>query len=229
MRILVASSNRQRTERVYSALRKAGCVVDSISPPLDVAHGAASKRYAVIVTDQQCAKVAFIKARSGKNVPLFIVLIEGGAAEGIKWLDAGADDFLLQPFHNAELSARVRALARRAGDLIEYDFAPANELYGVLPGDGGADLRQSRIPTGLQQFFGLLFSNRGRIVTYETISSHHLRGGRVISRNMIHVMALRLRRHITSRFLPISLSSVRNLGYRLDIKKSFKGYVSNGD
>ncbi|MFX8425897.1 hypothetical protein ABTL79_19135, partial [Acinetobacter baumannii] len=80
----------------------------------------------MIVTDQQCAKVAFIKARSGKNVPLFIVLIEGGAAEGIKWLDAGADDFLLQPFHNAELSARVRALARRAGDLIEYDFAPAN-------------------------------------------------------------------------------------------------------
>ncbi len=154
--------------------------------------------------------------------PLLLVLIEGVRAEGVKWLDAGADDFLLQPFHQAELLARVRALSRRTRELSDVDVPPVSKKYGTLPGDVGAALDRCQIPIGLQHLLGLLIANLGRVVTHEAIASQHERVGRVVSRNTMHVMALRLRRHIASNNLPFSLGCVRSLGYRLELTNRSK-------
>lgn len=48
------------------------------------------------------------------RTPILIVTAKDRVEDKVAGLDAGADDYLVKPYHLAELSARVRALLRRA-------------------------------------------------------------------------------------------------------------------
>ena len=61
--------------------------------------------------------------RGWTSVPIIVLTARTGAAETVKALDTGADDYVTKPFGMAELLARLRAAVRRAT---------------VLPDDGDA-------------------------------------------------------------------------------------------
>ena len=52
----------------------------------------------------------------GSNVPVLMLTGKSAIADKAQGLDSGADDYLTKPFHVDELSARVRALLRRASN-----------------------------------------------------------------------------------------------------------------
>jgi two-component system, OmpR family, response regulator MprA len=65
------------------------------------------------------------KLRATGPVPILLLTALGGTEDRVRGLDSGADDYLVKPFANEELLARVRALLRRA--------APADHLrFGDL-------------------------------------------------------------------------------------------------
>ena len=51
--------------------------------------------------------------RSISEVPVIIATARDDAAEIVRLLDAGADEYVVKPFSGAEIAARVRALLRR--------------------------------------------------------------------------------------------------------------------
>jgi two-component system, OmpR family, response regulator MprA len=53
------------------------------------------------------------RLRSTGPVPILLLTALGGTEERVRGLDSGADDYLVKPFANEELLARVRALLRR--------------------------------------------------------------------------------------------------------------------
>ncbi|MBI3521812.1 MAG: response regulator transcription factor [Chloroflexi bacterium] len=59
--------------------------------------------------DEVCRKI-----RTSSATPILMLTGERGTDERAKLLDLGADDYLEKPFGKKELSARVRALLRRA-------------------------------------------------------------------------------------------------------------------
>lgn len=68
--------------------------------------------------------------RSGNPVPVIIITARDSLAERIDGLEAGADDFLIKPFANAELLARLRAVLRRGRSLpgaVETDYGRGGE------------------------------------------------------------------------------------------------------
>ena len=65
-----------------------------------------------------------IRSHSIKT-PIVIIANEGPMSEKTVGLDAGADDYLVKPFHPEELCARIRALLRRsvpATDMFCFDW-----------------------------------------------------------------------------------------------------------
>ena len=59
--------------------------------------------------DEVCRRI-----RATSSTPILMLTGEKGSDERARLLDLGADDYLEKPFSNKELSARVRALLRRA-------------------------------------------------------------------------------------------------------------------
>jgi two-component system KDP operon response regulator KdpE len=57
--------------------------------------------------------------RSESQIPVIIVSARGREFDKVKALDLGADDYLTKPFGVDELLARVRAMLRRAGSVLE--------------------------------------------------------------------------------------------------------------
>ncbi len=51
----------------------------------------------------------------GERLPVLMLTARDAVRDRVVGLEAGADDYLVKPFANAELVARVRALLRRAG------------------------------------------------------------------------------------------------------------------
>ncbi len=66
--------------------------------------------------------------RAGNSIPVVIITARESLAERIDGLEAGADDFLIKPFANVELLARLRAVLRRGRNL-----GVANESGGESP------------------------------------------------------------------------------------------------
>ncbi|HEX3622949.1 MAG TPA: response regulator transcription factor [Acidimicrobiales bacterium] len=52
--------------------------------------------------------------RRGDQVPILMLTARDSVADRVAGLDAGADDYLVKPFHLEEMLARVRALLRRS-------------------------------------------------------------------------------------------------------------------
>jgi len=54
------------------------------------------------------------RIRERSTVPVLVLSIREDVREKVGALDAGADDYLIKPFHTAELFARLRVLVRHA-------------------------------------------------------------------------------------------------------------------
>ena len=62
------------------------------------------------------------------SVPVLMLTARGGEDDKVLGLELGADDYLAKPFGPRELVARLRALLRRTGRIVNPDAEPAAVL-----------------------------------------------------------------------------------------------------
>ncbi|MFO1032058.1 MAG: response regulator transcription factor [Planctomycetota bacterium] len=63
------------------------------------------------------------------GMPVLMLTARDDPAERVRGLEAGADDYVVKPFHAAELIARVRSLLRRAGRQSVDDVVRLGPLW----------------------------------------------------------------------------------------------------
>ena len=123
MKVLVVEDQRELADTVACGLRQQGMTVDVVfdgHDALDHIYGHADlSTYDVVVLDRGlpglsgdavCASLA----ASECNSRVIMLTAASTIDETVDGLGLGADDYLVKPFHFAELVARVRALGRRA-------------------------------------------------------------------------------------------------------------------
>ena len=112
---------------------------------------------------------ATVRARS--KVPILVLSARGREADKVRALDAGADDYVTQPFGSDELLARIRAALRRA-DAAQMPAAP------MLRGDLVIDRERFRVErNGLEirvtpkefELLSLLAGHAGRVMTHRAL------------------------------------------------------------
>jgi DNA-binding response OmpR family regulator len=118
MRILIADINGKRAEYVSEFLRKSDYTPDVAHDEKEMHRVIKDRPPAAVILalslpERDCLRL--IRDLRAVNIKTPIVLVTAlGKDVGIRALDAGADDYLTEPLHSAELLARLRALFRRS-------------------------------------------------------------------------------------------------------------------
>jgi DNA-binding response OmpR family regulator len=158
--------------------------------------------------------------RRSSDVPIVIVTARADTHDVVAGLEAGADDYLTKPFAPKELSARIRALLRRART---SEVSSPHLRFGdleIVPDEGvvrrnGRDVHltktEFRVLVELAQSPGRVFS---REVLLERIWGYGYFGdGRLVD---VHVRRLRTKVEADPAN-PRHVVTVRGLGYKLQV------------
>lgn len=119
MRLLVIEDEPQLNESLCQFLQQQGYVVDSALDGKEGLYLAEEHPYDLAIVDLGLPEIDGIELiqqvrQKQKSYPILILTARGNWQDKVSGLEAGADDYLVKPFHNEELRARVNALIRRS-------------------------------------------------------------------------------------------------------------------
>jgi two-component system OmpR family response regulator len=139
----------------------------------------------------------------------------GAVDDRVAGLDGGADDYVVKPFSMAELSARLRALARR-GPIERPPVLDVGNLR-LDPATRRVWRGGSEIDLGPKEFamLELFMSRAGDALSRLQLLEHGWNDGYENRSNVVDVYVARLRAKIDHPFGVRSLETVRGAGYRL--------------
>ena len=154
-----------------------------------------------------------------ESLPVMILTARDGVDDRVQGLIEGADDYLTKPFNNAELTARVQALLRRArlpafNTEARPGSTPGLQIDSQLPRawiNGQAiDLTQRE-----WELLNLLSHHLNQVVSREDVASAwKTDSAEPTASNALEVYVHRLRRKLSGSGL--NIRNVRGLGYMLE-------------
>jgi DNA-binding response OmpR family regulator len=156
--------------------------------------------------------------RRVSDVPIVMVTARADTHDVVAGLEAGADDYLTKPFAPKELSARIRALLRRARTI---DLAPTHLRFGdleIIPEEGIVLRDNAEVHLTKTEFRLLveLASAPGRVFSREVLLERvwgygYFGDGRLVD---VHVRRLRMKVEVDPAN-PRHVMTIRGLGYKL--------------
>lgn len=222
MRILVVEDEKRLCEALVQLLKKQNYTVDYDNDGESGLDDALSGIYDVIILDVMLPKLDGIsilrEIRAEKmDVPVIMLTAKGSISDKVTGLDAGADDYLPKPFNTEELLARVRALGRRRGGIVEtssltlgktsYD---AQNLRLVC---GAADITLTRKEGELLEY---LMLNKNIITSKDQIIEKLWGFDSEAEANHVEVYVSFLRKKLKHINADIKITAVRGVGYKLE-------------
>jgi two-component system, OmpR family, response regulator MtrA len=156
--------------------------------------------------------------RRTSDVPIVMVTARADTHDVVAGLEAGADDYLTKPFAPKELSARIRALLRRARPAQPGHTRLVFGDLEIIPDEGKVTLGGRELHLTKTEFRLLceLGSNPGRVFSREMLLDRVWGYGYFGDGRLVDVHIRRLRTKVeTDPANPRHVVTVRGLGYRL--------------
>ena len=127
MKILLIEDDELLCRNIKEHLSREHWLIDTYSSGEDGLFAALSEEneYDIALIDRMLPVVdglTIVRAMRKKQISTPIIIITGMSMlqDKIEGLDTGADDYLVQPFHLSELSARIRAIIRRPAEYQDH-------------------------------------------------------------------------------------------------------------
>jgi DNA-binding response OmpR family regulator len=216
MRILLVEDDPQLGDGLTIGLRQAGFAIDWVKDGAMAAHVLETETFDLIVLDlglPQLSGMELLKRiRSrGLALPALILTARDTTADKIAGLDAGADDYLVKPIDLDELTARIRAIARRAAGRAQPLLR-----HGALaldPASRRITLRDAPIELSAREFSVLhaLLENAGRVMTRSQLESSIYGWRDEPDSNALEVHIHHLRKKLGADFI----KTLRGVGYMI--------------
>ena len=160
------------------------------------------------------------KLRAFTNIPVIFLTAKDEAADKLAGLGLGADDYVVKPFLPQELLLRVHAVLRRC---YKAD-SPLLELEGCTIDFSRAEVNKNGIIVALtakeHTLLETLSRSEGRIVSIDALCEALWGDNPFGYENSLNAHIRRIREKIeTDPSKPISLITVKGLGYKLNARK----------
>ena len=133
MRLLLVEDEIQLSEALNQILSKNKYIVDAVYNGEDGLDYGLTDIYDVIILDIMLPRLNGLEVlrrlRKGNiKTPVILLTAKGEVEDKVKGLDCGADDYLAKPFATDELLARLRALTRRQGEIINDNLLEFGDI-----------------------------------------------------------------------------------------------------
>ena len=200
MRVLVIEDEPDVSHAVATFLREEGYSVDSARDGEEGLYKATVWNYDAILLDVMLPKIdgwkVLSEVRRTKKTPVLMLTARDAVPDRVRGLNAGADDYLIKPFELAELSARVKALIRRAAGqpcpIMKIGQVEINTTTRTVSRDGIATALTAK-EYALLEFLAL---HRGELVTRTAIYDHLFDETDDTLSNLLDVYVSNLRRKL---------------------------------
>lgn len=222
MKLLVVEDEMQLADALTEILKRNMYTVDTVYDGIDGLDNALTGIYDGIILDIMLPRMNGIEIlrniRKEKiHTPVLLLTARSEVEDKINGLDCGADDYLTKPFVTGELLARVRAMTRRKGEIIDDNKLEFNGLElnkstcAIIY--AGNDVKLSLKE---YQIMEMLIANPKRILPKERIIEKIWGYESDIEYNNIEVYISFLRKKIAVLSAPVQIKTARGIGYSLE-------------
>ena len=201
MRVLIAEDDDRIASTLLNALSKAGFGVERERDGEVAWFRGDSEDFDAIILDlglPQMDGITILKRwrAAGRLAPVLILTARGQWEERVDGIEAGADDYVVKPFHVQEIVARLRALIRRASGLASSRVTFGKYLLDLRT----MEVTQSGQPMDLtpQEFklVSYLVHRRGQVISQLEITEHIYNQDYERDSNAVEVLVARVRKRL---------------------------------
>ena len=200
-RILIVDDDQQIAELIEVYLKNEGYVTDKASDGMEAFQIFEHTAFDLIILDIMMPNMDGLefckKVRKNSQIPILMVSAKVEDMDKIIGLMTGADDYVIKPFNPLELTARVKALLRRANykqkendeDVIHVGLIDIDKLSHTVSVEG----KEIKLTAREFEILYLLAKHRGRVFSSEEIFERvwNEPGGGSNQTVMVHISNLR--------------------------------------
>jgi two-component system OmpR family response regulator len=220
LRLLLVEDSPRLVELLGETVHEAGWRLDAVGTVAEAEAALAQGEHDLVLLDLGLPDgdgLDLVRRlrRGGSAVPILVITARGTVEERIAGLDAGADDYLVKPFHHQEFLARCRAMLRRAPVASQ----PVLEAGRLRYDPAVATLSCAGEPVMLapreRALAEILMREAGRVVPKRRIETALSEFGEELTNNALELVVSRLRRKLEPLDGGVALETVRGIGYLL--------------
>ncbi len=224
MRILLIEDDPEMSSTVRDGLRDR-YTVDCVFTGKEALNQAENGAYDIYILDiglpdmsgvEVCSKLRAL----GRDTPVLMLTTSNEVQDKVRSLDAGADDFLSEPFHFDELLARLRALTRRGKQLQKSNSLQVGEVMVNLS-EGNAYHQGVRLDLRRKEFLLLEYFLRhvGKVVTRNMLLEQVWESKSDPLTNTVDVHIKFLRDKVDKPFGTKYIRTIHGMGYKFTFEK----------
>jgi DNA-binding response OmpR family regulator len=220
MRLLVIEDEPELGSLVQEALQRAGFAVD-LADSLDTGNNClelVSYDAAILdlaLPDGDGLSVLRKIRKQGSSLPVLILTARDAPEDRVLGLNAGADDYLIKPFHMPELVARVRALLRRPNAALGVNLSLGNLVLDTTSRQVHVDGLEFWLSVRETSMLEILLRQQGTVVIRERMEQQLYSFDARLGSNALEVLIHRLRRRLEEVGASVAIHTVRGVGYLL--------------
>lgn len=221
-RILTVEDDERIRTSVRLALEDEGWTVEEAASGEDALNAFTREAADVVLIDIMLPGIDGFDVcraiRRVSDVPIVMVTARADTHDVVAGLEAGADDYLTKPFAPKELSARIRALLRRARSADPGAPQMVFDDLEIIPEEGVVRLAGTDVHLTKTEFRLLveLATNPGRVLSREVLLERVWGYGYFGDGRLVDVHIRRLRTKIEpDPANPRYVITIRGLGYKL--------------
>ena len=221
MRILLVEDEIHLAQALTEILKKNMYAADAVYDGQSGLEYALSGVYDLIILDIMLPKMSGIEILQNlraekKSVPVLMLTAKDEIEDKVAGLDYGADDYMTKPFSTDELLARVRALLRRKGEVVDDELVFGDISLKLKKNELVCGENQVKLSLKEFQILELMMYNPDQILTKERIIDKIWGGDSDAEYNNVEVYISFLRKKMQFLNAKTEIKTVRGVGYSLE-------------
>ncbi len=222
MRAIVIEDDEHINQQIVERLKQEGFAVDSADNGIDGLYLLQEYPADVAIIDLGLPQMSGLeiirKIRAeGSQLPILILTARGRWQDKVEGLDAGADDYLVKPFHQEEMMARIRVLIRRAAGWSDARIQCGPVQLDPTTQRVTLDEQEVELTAYEYKVLEYLMMHAGEVVSKSVLTEHLYDDEDDRDSNVIEVFIRRLRLKLDPDGSLQPIETLRGRGYRFNL------------